>query len=154
MTELSEAFTGFKFDTKTYQTFDYFFTQRNLKEELEYFDTNLNRKNKKVNIIYNFLALNIPQNIVLNDTNINTINNDCEIEVYGDAGYTYKGKISSYQGITPNLLIPLKSDKKIFVHITTNNKKEYTCFIEVPKRFQSTDDKSVTESKITSESDL
>lgn len=150
MAELSEAFTGLKFDTKTYQTFDYFFTQRNLKEELEYFDNNLNRKNKKINTIYNFLALNIPQNITSNDTD-----NNADIEVYGDAGYTYKGKISSYQGITPNLLIPLKTDKKIFVHVTSNNKKEYTCFIEVPKRFQTTDDKTVAESsRVTTESEI
>jgi hypothetical protein len=37
-------------------------------------------------------------------------------------------------------MIPLKGDKKIFVHVNYKNEensiKDYVCFIEVPKRYQ------------------
>ena len=136
MAELSEAFEYFNSDNKNCQNIDYFFTQRNLKENQEYLDKNMNRKNKQVNIIYNFLAINIPTYSV--DKN----NFLFDIEIFGDSGYYYKGIIHSFRGIIPNLMIPLKGDKKIFVHVNhkneENNIKDYICFIEVPKRFQVT----------------
>jgi len=60
MAELSEAFNCFNTLEKQYHNIDYFFTQRNMKENHEYLDKNMNRKNKKISIIYNFLAINIP----------------------------------------------------------------------------------------------
>lgn len=139
MAELSEAFTCFNNENQTFQNIDYFFTQRNMKEQQQYLDKNMNRKNKQINIIYNFLAISIP---VHNDNKEFNYN----IEIFGDLNYQYKGSIKSYQGSIPNLLIPLKGDKKIFIHITYKenkdtdiNSKDYICFVEVPKRFQSID---------------
>ena len=59
MADINEAFSCFNTTDKNYQNIDYFFTQRNMKENHEYIDKNMNRKNKKVSIIYNFLAINI-----------------------------------------------------------------------------------------------
>jgi hypothetical protein len=138
MADLNEAFNTIKFEQKLFHTIDYFFTQRNLKEDHEFLDQNMNRKNKQINIQYNFLAISIPQ-YNLENNNISTI----EADIFGDNGYQYKGKIISQKGLTPNFMIPLKGDKKLFVHLNyielnkENEQKEYICFIEVPKRFQS-----------------
>lgn len=146
MAELSEAFNCFNTLEKQYHNIDYFFTQRNMKENHEYLDKNMNRKNKKISIIYNFLAINIP---TYNEKN----NFIIDIEIFGDSGYHYKGSISSFNNIVPNVMIPLKGDKKIFIHgeckdsciednknSNVENNKHYMCFIDVPKRFQSIDD--------------
>ena len=58
-----------KFQKKPFQNIDYFFTQRTVNEEQEFLDNNLNRKNKNVKIIVNFLALNIPT--ILTDITMN-----------------------------------------------------------------------------------
>ena len=139
MAELSEAFNTMKFEQKQFHSIDYFFTQRNLKEDHEFLDQNMNRKNKQINIQYNFLAISIPQ-YDLQDGMISTINAD----IFGDNGYHYKGQLISQLGLTPNFMIPLKGDKKLFVHLIyseskENQHKEFTCFIEVPKRFQTVD---------------
>ena len=146
MAELSEAFNVIKFETKNFQTIEHFFTQRNLKEEHEFLDQNMNRKNKQINIIYNFLAINLPQyNEIYEDKRTSM-----EIEIFGDSGYHYKGIINTYHGICPNFMIPLKGDKKLFVHIIykdsdnkkdidSNFSKKFVSFIEVPKRYQSVD---------------
>jgi hypothetical protein len=144
MAELSEAFNCFNTINKEYHNIDFFFTQRNMKENHEYIDKNMNRKNRKVSIIYNFLAINIPINNEKNNFII-------EIEIFGDSGYHYKGTISSYNNIIPSIMIPLKGDKKIFIHSeyrgqnsvekeNISENKHYMCFIDVPKRFQSIDD--------------
>jgi hypothetical protein len=141
MAELSEAFNTIKFEQKNFHSIDYFFTQRNLKEDHEFLDQHLNRKNKQVNIQYNFLAINIPQYNLTEGTH-----SIIEADIYGDNGYQYKGTIMSYKGFTPNFMIPLKGDKKLFVHLVykdsnkENEQKEFICFIEVPKRFQSSSD--------------
>ena len=136
MAELDEAFFCLNKDNINLENIDYFFTQRNMKESHEYLDKNMNRKNKQVNIIYNFLAISIPIYAVT-DNNEFTYN----IQIFGDSGYHYKGSIKSFKNTVPNLMIPLKGDKKIFIHINynENNIKESICFIEVPKRFQSID---------------
>lgn len=140
MADLNEAFNTIKFEHKQFNSIDYFFTQRNLKEDHEFLDQNMNRKNKQINIQYNFLAISIPQYDLQNNI-ISTI----EADIFGDNGYHYKGKIISQRGLTPNFMIPLKGDKKLFVHLNymESNKetenKEFICFIEVPKRFQSVD---------------
>ena len=143
MAELSEAFNGIKFDIKNFQSIDYFFTQRNLKEDHEFLDQNMNRKKKQVNIVYNFLAISVPHYDLTSETN-STI----ELEFFGDTGYHYKGYINNLIGASPNFMIPLKGDKKLFVHLIykgaenpnkEQSTKEYICFIEVPKRFQTVD---------------
>jgi hypothetical protein len=150
MADLGEAFNTLKFQKKQFQNIDYFFTQRNLTEDQEYIDKNMNRKTKKVKVNLNFLALNIP-------TIITTVNTDgqhqdkmlgFDVEIFGDEGYHYKGSITSYQGVVPSLLIQIKNDKKLFVHVNyklnddNNNlqSKKFVNFIEVPKRFQLIDD--------------
>jgi hypothetical protein len=147
MADIAEAFNNFNNQNKTFDPIDYFFTQRTLKETHEYLDTNMNRKKKKISKIYNFLALSIPK------SNFNQNKNGIiEIEVYGDNGYNYKGNIKSFQGIIPNFMIPLKEDKKIFIHIQyyesdeNNNKSninEYVSFIDVPKRFQENEEEII-----------
>jgi hypothetical protein len=142
MAELSEAFNGIKFETKNFQQIDYFFTQRNLKEDHEFLDQNMNRKNKQVNISYNFLGVSIPQSELKED-----IHSTVEADIFGDIGYHFKGSIITLKGCSPNFIIPLKGDKKIFVHLTykesnNENQKEYICFIDVPKRFQVVDNSS------------
>ena len=147
MAELSEAFNCFNTLDKEYHNIDFFFTQRNMKENHEYIDKNMNRKNKKVSIIYNFLAINIPINNEKNNFKI-------DIEIFGDSGYHYKGNITSYNNIIPSIMIPLKGDKKIFIHSeyrelnsiekeNISENKHYMCFIDVPKRFQSIDENMI-----------
>jgi len=144
MAYLSEAFNTIKFEQKQIYSIDYFFTQRNLKEDHEFIDQNMNRKNKQVNIQYNFLAISIPHYDLHEDTT-STI----EADIFGDNGYHYKGKIVSQIGLTPNFMIPLKGDKKLFVHLIykesnkENDYKEFTCFIDVPKRFQLIDSQKI-----------
>ena len=155
MADLGEAFNTLKFQKKQFQNIDYFFTQRNLTEDQEYIDKNMNRKTKKVKVNLNFLALNIP-------TIVTTVNNNgqsqdkmlgFDVEIFGDEGYHYKGSITSYQGVVPSLLIQIKNDKKLFVHVNyklnddDNNLqlRKFVNFIEVPKRFQLIDD---TESQV------
>ena len=151
MAYLGEAFNILKFNKNTIYNIDYFFTQRTVIEEVEYIDKNMNRKNKKNKVIHNFLALNIPiinnWNKDKNNIEIYNKNFGFNIEIFGDEGYHYKGYISSYDGIIPNFMIPIKGDRKLFINInykfsdTNENslRKKYVNFIEVPKRFQSTD---------------
>ena len=154
MADISEAFNTLKFQKKTFQNIDYFFTQRNLTEDHEYLDKNMNRKTKKVKVVHNFLALSIPT--------INMNSSGFDIEIFGDEGYHYKGTITSFQGIVPNFMIPIKCDKKLFVHInykfTEHNSdskegiKQFINFIEVPKRFQIVD-ANENESQISKKND-
>ena len=147
MADLDVAFNTLKSQKKLFQNIDYFFTQRNLTEEQEYIDKNMNRKTKKIKVNLNFLALNIP-------TIVTTLNNNgqqnektlgFDVEIFGDEGYHYKGSITSHEGVIPSLLIPIKGDKKLFVHINyklenDTQSKKFVNFIEVPKRFQLIDD--------------
>ena len=144
MAEINEAFNIYKSQIKKFQNIDYFFVQRNLIEEQEVIDKNMNRKNKKVKVLHNFLALNIPTIITVTSEVGQTVEKPSgfDIEIYGDEGYHYKGTITSHQGIIPNFMIPMKGDKKLFVNINYNyaeTSKKFINFIEVPKRFQSLD---------------
>jgi hypothetical protein len=145
MADLGEAFNILKSGGKTFQTIDYFFTQRTLTENQEFIDTHMTRQNKKIKTTHNFLALSIPTLTTLS-SNGQTLQKPFgfDIKIYGDKGYHYEGTISSFEGIIPNFMIPVKEDKKIFVNIvykfkdSTENilNKEFINFIEVPKRFQ------------------
>jgi len=150
MADLGEAFNTLKFQKKPFQNIDYFFTQRTLSEEHEYIDKNMNRKIKKIKVTHNFLALNIPTILTTNTINGETNEKPMgfDVEIYGDDGYHYKGTITSFQGIIPNFMIPIKGDKKLFININykfnDNNEnsstKKFVNFIEVPKRFQIIED--------------
>ena len=140
MADLDEAFHVMN-NRKNIQNIDHFFTQRSLIEEQEFIDKNMTRKTNNIKVVHNFLAINIP----INDTgNIGTTK-PCgfDIEIFGDKGYRYKGTVETHHGICPNFIVPIKGDKKMFININykftdndTNTFKEYTSFIEVPKRFQ------------------
>ena len=149
MADLGEAFNTLKFQKKPFQNIDYFFTQRKLTEEQDFIDKNMNRKMKKVKMTHNFLALNIPTIITTNITNGQTVEKPMsfDIEMYGDEGYHYKGTITSFQGIIPNFMIPIKGDKKLFININykfndgneDSLTRKFVNFIEVPKRYQATE---------------
>jgi hypothetical protein len=145
MAEIDEAFHKLTNQNKTFGTIEYFFTQRKINEEQEYLDKHLNRKNKQLSIVYNFLAINIPNVLVDN------LINGFDIEIFGDCGYHYKAFLASYQGTVPHFLVPLKGDKKLFINILPkienktsvkyddeNNlfKRNYIAFVEVTKRYQ------------------
>ena len=102
MAEIDEAFHKLSNQNKTFGNIEYFFTQRRLIEEQEYLDKSLNRKSKQINVVYNYLAINIPN--ILVDEIISGFN----IEIFGDNGYHYKAFLSSYQGIIPHFLVLLK----------------------------------------------
>lgn len=150
MADLGEAFNTLKFQKKPFQNIDYFFTQRTMTEEQEYIDENMNRKNNKIKVTHNFLALNIPTIIPTLNLNGKTTEKPLgfDIEIYGDEGYHYKGTITSYLGTIPNFMILIKGDKKLFININykftdetdTTNIKKFINFIEVPKRFQNIDE--------------
>lgn len=146
MAEIEEAFHKITNQNKKFGTLEYFFTQRKINEDQEYLDKSLNRKNKNITIVYNFLAINIP-NILVDE-----LVSGFDIEIFGDIGYHYKAFISGFQGTIPHFLIPLKGDKKMFVNILPKLEKEvkfdnesnnlnrnYIAFIEVPKRYQTVD---------------
>jgi len=149
MADLGEAFNTLKIQKNTFQTIDYFFTQRTMTEEHENIDKHMIRKIKKNKVIHNFLALNIPTILTTNTLNGQTISKPTgfDIEIYGDEGYNYKGTITSFQGVVPNFMIPIKCDKKLFININYNfndvnnnsQTKKFINFIDVPKRFQAND---------------
>jgi hypothetical protein len=150
MADLVEAFNTLKSQKKPFQNIDFFFSQRSLTEEHEFIDKHMNRKTKKVKVTHNFLALNIPTIITTTNSNGLTIEKPMgfDIEIFGDEGYHYKGTITSYLGIIPNFMIPIKGDKKLFVNINykisdsneNTSCRKYVNFIEVPKRFQLVDE--------------
>lgn len=164
MADIMEAFNTFKTQKKPFQNIDYFFTQRSLTEEHEYIDKHLVRKTKKVKVTHNFLALNIPTIITTINTNGQTVEKPLgfDIEIFGDEGYHYKGSITSFLGIIPNFMIPIKGDKKLFVNINykvgdsndNHTSRKYVNFIEVPKRFQLIDDNESHVSSKENESDV
>jgi hypothetical protein len=57
MADIGEAFHKLTNQNKTFGTIEYFFTQRKINEDQEVLDKSLNRKNKQVSVIYNFLAI-------------------------------------------------------------------------------------------------
>jgi len=153
MADLGEAFNITFVNKKSFQNLDYFFTQRTLNEDQEYFDKNMNRKNKKIKVTHNFLTINIPTIISSPDNNTQNESIGFDIEIFGDEGYNYKGSIMSYNGTIPNFTIPIQNDKKLFIHInynfksnnefSKNNYKKFINFIDVPKRYQTNIDSSI-----------
>lgn len=115
---------------------DYFFTQRRVIEYDEYLDEKtLERKKKKKNVTYNFLALNFPNNQFKNNSNI-----IIDIEIWGDEKYNYKGYLCNKSGDIPHLLLKLNNDKQLFIKLVykENEKilKTFTTFIPITKRYQ------------------
>ena len=118
---------------------EYFFTQRKIVETTEYIDEKtLERKSKKENVTHNFLAINLP----LIKNNFNNI----DIEIWGDKGYNYEGKIVINKGIPPSLMLKLNDDTEMFVKLMFYDSddeskfKTFISFIPILKRYQKNSD--------------
>ena len=141
MANIEEAFNA-KIDNhiklNQSDSIDNFFTQRKVTEYEEYLDKNMNRKKKKKDITYNFIAINIPYyNIVNNDEIVVKAN------IWGDEGFKYVGSFNNTEGYIPSILLRLSSDKQLFINLKVLIKngdeiseKEYVTFVNIPKRYQ------------------
>ena len=119
---------------------EHFFTQRKVIEFEEYIDDKtLERKKKKINTVYNFLAINFPMNYFKNYQTL-----IIDVELWGDIGFQFKGTVIKNEGDIPHLMVKLKEDKNIFVKLTfkDNDKlnKTFISFIPIIKRYQYTAD--------------
>ena len=117
---------------------DYFFTQRKVVEYDEFIDEKtLERKKKKRTTMYNFLAINFPNNQFTNKKKI-----VIDIEIWGDVDYNYKGSLSNFEGEFPHLLLKLNGDKQLFLKLIYKDMevdsvfKTFTVFIPILKRYQ------------------
>lgn len=115
---------------------DYFFTQRKVTEYEETIDEKtLERKKKKIQCMYNFLAINFPITQFKGIANL-TI----DVEIWGDEKFNFKGSINKLEGEMPHLLLKLKEDKNLFTKLifkdTEKTLKTFICFIPIIKRYQ------------------
>jgi len=143
MADFNEAFNA-KFGTVTHLTnhtdvIDCFFTQRKVTEYDDIIDKNMNRKQKKKDTIYNFIAINIPHYNYIDSNDVNIY-----IKVWGDEQFKYIGSMTNIEGHVPSLLLKLSTDKQLFINIKMIIKKnegeiiekEHVTFINIPKRYQ------------------
>ena len=142
MANFDEAFNA-KFDNvikvnNHSDNIDYFFTQRKVTEYEEFIDENMNRKKKKKDSIYNFVAINIPYYSYLESDSVKI-----DIKIWGDEQFKYTGNMTNLEGFSPGLLLKLGSDKQIFINLKIRIKKgdeesekEYVTFATIPKRYQ------------------
>lgn len=119
---------------------DCFFTQRKVTEYEEYLDKNMNRKKKKKDITYNFMAINLPYYSYIDSTNQQI---KVDLKIWGDENFKYSGSITSSEGHVPSILLKLGSDKQLFINLKLYTKKgeeteekEFVTFIAIPKRYQ------------------
>ena len=117
---------------------DHFFTQRKVTEYEEYLDKNMNRKKKKKDITYNFIAINIPYYVKVNNDEIIV-----KANIWGDEGFKYVGSFNNTEGYIPSILLRLGADKQLFINLKViikngdeMNEKEYVTFVSIPKRYQ------------------
>ncbi len=118
---------------------DYFFTQRKVTEYEEYIDKeSMERKKRKKEETYNFIAVNIPNNFHNNYDDINV-----EVKIWGDEGFKYSGNIKKSEGNFPGILLKLNTDKQLFIELKMEIKnvdeieeKEFVTFTSIPKRYQ------------------
>lgn len=115
---------------------DYFFTQRKITEYEEIVDKSLERKTKKKIVTHNFLAINLPNNLLKNIKDLSV-----DIEIWGDKKYHYKGRLQNMNGTFPSLLVKLDTDKELFVKLFYKDEnstvKNIVKFIPILKRYQS-----------------
>lgn len=143
MASINEAFNsnfeGNNMKINNNDVIDHFFTQRKVTEYEEYIDKkNMERKKRKKEETFNFIAVNIPNNF---HTNCNDIN--VEIKIWGDEGFKYSGSIKKSEGNFPGLLLKLNTDKQLFIELKMEirnldeiEEKEFVTFIGIPKRYQ------------------
>ena len=112
---------------------DYFFTKRTTNYTKEIINKDLSRSNKKFSTVNNFIVLNINlENINYEDTIL--------VEIWGDKGYYYQGKMCENKGIFPLFALKLKEDTQLFLKLsidsTSNGNTNYINFITIPKKYQ------------------
>lgn len=112
---------------------DFFFTTRRTKNTIEELNKKLERVEKEVFEIHNFIVLNLPVDEVKN-------NDTVELEIWGDRGYFYRGSITNNQGFFPLISLKLREDTQLFLkmNIIKDNMKpiNYINFIKIPKKYQ------------------
>ena len=71
----------------------------------------MNRKKKKKEYVYNFIAITIPHyQYVESEVKI-------DLKIWGDEQFKYLGSITSNEGLIPNILLKLNNDKQLFVNL-------------------------------------
>ena len=144
MANLDEALNA-KFDSNILKlnnhndVIDYFFTQRKVTEFEEFVDQkDMERKKKKKEFTYNFIAINVPYYSYLDTDNV-----EIDVKIWGDEQFKYSGTMTNKEGYSPGLLLKLNSDKQLFINLKLKIKKaeeesekEYVTFINIPKRYQ------------------
>ena len=117
---------------------DHFFTQRKVTEHEDIIDKNMNRKKKKKETTYNFIAITIPYYDYIDSNEVKI-----EIKIWGDEGFKYMGDLVAREGTVPSLLLKLNTDKELFVNLKLKfnqgeeqSEKEFVTFISIPKRYQ------------------
>lgn len=116
---------------------DYFFTKRTTNIVKEVIMKDLTRADKKFTEVNNFIVFNINFDNIKESDIIN-------VEIWGDKGYFYQGKIQENKGIFPLFALKLKEDSQLFLKlsISGNETKQlnYINFINIPKKYQSEED--------------
>ena len=142
MANIEEAFNA-KFENTVKlnnhnDVIDHFFTQRRVTEHEDIIDKHMNRKKKKKDTTYNFIAITIPYYEYIESSEV-----EIEVKIWGDEGFKYTGNILAKEGYIPSLLLKLNTDKELFVNLKIKynngeeqNEKEYVTFINIPKRYQ------------------
>ena len=142
MADFDEAFNG-KINNNLHvnnpNAIDHFFNQRKIKKHVEYVDTkDMKRKNKKVDVKLNFIAINIPYYDNICDKKDVIV----EMKVYGNSSFKYIGIHECKEGFFPSIMLKLGNDKQLFIHIIFKEgdenimNKEYVAFIDIPARYQ------------------
>ena len=123
---------------------DYFFTKRTTSYTKEVIQKDLTRKNQKFTCTNNFIVLNLNfDNVKEEDVIL--------VEIWGDKGYYYQGKISESKGIFPLIALKLKDDSQIFLKLIIQNEDKptnYINFINIPKKYQVDEDENGSENNI------
>tara|TARA_B110000902_G_scaffold237195_1_gene284008 strand:- start:880 stop:1323 length:444 start_codon:yes stop_codon:yes gene_type:complete len=124
---------------------DFFFTKRTTSYTKEVIQKDLTRIDQKFSRSNNFIVL---------DLNFDNIKEDdiITVEIWGDKGYYYQGKISDSKGVFPLIALKLKEDSQIFLKFIILNKEEkpinYINFITIPKKYQFDEDEISSENNI------
>tara|TARA_B110000908_G_scaffold171704_1_gene235402 strand:- start:366 stop:806 length:441 start_codon:yes stop_codon:yes gene_type:complete len=146
MADFGTAFTNEIFNEEFSKSnqIDFFFTKRTTSYTREIIQKDLSRKDQKYTDVNNFIVLNVNfENI--KETDI------IHVEIWGDKGYFYGGKISENKGIFPSFALKLKNDTQIFMKLTIINEDNkplnYVNFINIPKKYQN-DNNEENESEI------
>lgn len=124
---------------------DYFFTKRTTSYTKEVIQKDLSRKDQKFTCTNNFIVLNLNFDNVREEDVI-------LVEIWGDKGYYYQGKISDSKGNFPLIALKLKEDSQIFLKLIIKNDDDkstnYINFINIPKKYQLEEDENNSENNI------